>query len=1139
MRSEVKNIIEKEIKKYKVKEIKIFDKKYPLYILPQFCDEDLNIFEGLLFVEAENRSEVSYLKNKYRPPVSGYTPRLGIIFYNGHLLIKDYRRNRHIIKTFRKINKTFLNKLKKALSEPGEENFNKLFDRTDVIEEFYILYKKAREYLLKNISGIPEEEKREEFVDNFMMQMLTLWYLQERGFFNNDKNYFITGFKELKQKKLFDNFKNYYEFLTYLFEKISGNLNSQYYEDKNTGKVVVIGPAVFLNGEHSKAISIPDKCFYKEGMTDILINTPPKKVSQEVPLLNLFESRDWTEGNIDEFVLGAIYEKLITYMERKKLGAYYTPEEITSYICKNTIEPYLVDRVNEEFNKNFENIDQIIESNDRNILLYLFEQLKEIKILDPAVGSAHFLESAINVLVSIYEKIWDKAKELSIRKGFEIIATDEKGEIKKINLLEISNEDKFKLLVKFFIILSKNIYGVDINPSALKVAKARLFLSLAKHFRTGKEKDIFIRFPNVHFNLRESNSLIGYVEIGKEKAEKPIQLELFVKEKQTEYITKRIKVVSTLKAHLEKTAKALKINGDIVKEIEELNKILSKNKINRDDFEKVLRIKGKLIKILIASLNSQYAVPLNDLLREITDLFNQKLDEKFAEEHNIELKDLKKIKTFHWVFEFPEVFLDRGGFDVVVGNPPYGEIHESQKLEKSLYKVFYAEVINEHYDIFMFFIYLLQRLSRFQGYVSYIVSMALLENVQLKSLRKFLSREFKFQEVILAFNIFNNTQDNVIFICKNKKPIREKYSVRFFVLMRDKLGIRRQDERVVSFEPSDTISIETFIKTSLAKFISGTKGVTLGQIFNSTQGITVYSSKLGGKLELSKEELYDSVISNNRSNGYIKPLLKGEFINRYHLDLKTKLFLNYNPNYLWCPRNPEYFENNKVILRQTGKRLVATYDNAKFYTLDSIHCIIHNDESLLKMLTIFLNSKFCNYYYRNFLAFIETRKTVFSQIKLTKIRKIIISSSLIENADFLKLIADVLLFLNATEERRQKLEEMIEFFDRQIADSLVYELYFKEKFAEDGVYPKPKEYLLTAVSRHLKPINYDRWAELYWKKQLDGNLIREEENEFKRSEKENMKTINEVYNILKEDAEIQMWIEKIKSHKWIKVIEGE
>jgi len=103
---------------------------------------------------------------------------------------------------------------------------------------------------------------------------------------------------------------------------------------------------------------------------------------------------------------------------------------------------------------------------------------------------------------------------------------------------------------------------------------------------------------------------------------------------------------------------------------------------------------------------------------------------------------------------------------------------------------------------------------------------------------------------------------------------------------------------------------------------------------------------------------------------------------------------------------------------------------------------------------------------------------------------------------------------------------------------MVTELYFKEKFAEDGIYPEPKEYLLEAVSKHLKPINYDRWSELYWKGQLEGNLTEEEQKELEEVEKENMKTIEEVYKALKEDVKTRELIEKIKSHKWIKVIEG-
>jgi len=69
--------------------------------------------------------------------------------------------------------------------------------------------------------------------------------------------------------------------------------------------------------------------------------------------------------------------------------------------------------------------------------------------------------------------------------------------------------------------------------------------------------------------------------------------------------------------------------------------------------------------------------------------------------------------------------------------------------------------------------------------------------------------------------------------------------------------------------------------------------------------------------------------------------------------------------------------------------------------------------------------------------------------------------------------------------------------------------------------------------------NYDHWVELYWKKLLEGNLTEEEQKELEKPEKENMKTIEVVYKALKEDMKIKELIEKIKSHKWVKIIEGE
>jgi len=551
----LKKDIVKRLEKFKREDIEIYGKKYPIYIFRK--REKTNRFDGFLFGETDSKDELNKILN-YKPPLSGYVARIGLIIYKKEeLIIKDFYADRPIRKTISKINDPFLKKLKKALEEPKSENISALFSRSDIIEEFYVLYKKCREFLLRNVTGISEEERREEFVDNFMMQMLTLWYLQEKGFFNKDRHYFITKFKELKQKKLTGGFGSYYEFLRHFFMQISGYSDEPYAEDEEIGRCVVIGPAVFLNGEDDPAITIPDKCFYQEGVTEKLINLTPKgrrrmisekDIDFDVPLLNLFESRDWVDGDIDEYVLGSIYEKLITYMERKKLGAFYTPEEITSYICKNTIEPYLVDRINEEFDKDYNSIDEMINAGEKKELVTLFDLLKEIKILDPAVGSAHFLESAINVLVEIYRKLRDKAKEVGIDK-LEILVADEDGKIKPLNLLEIpEKEGLFEVYVKFFIILSRNIYGVDINPSALKVARARLFLTLARHFNVNA--GVFIRFPNIHFNLREGNSLIGYVDVPKGKGTKQVTLDFKFEDSEIEYIQERIKIDEELKEYL-------------------------------------------------------------------------------------------------------------------------------------------------------------------------------------------------------------------------------------------------------------------------------------------------------------------------------------------------------------------------------------------------------------------------------------------------------------------------------------------------------------------------------------------------------------------------------------------------------------
>jgi len=554
---DIAKTLEKGLKEYDSREIEVNGKKYSLYIIPELSDPDLNLYEGFFFILAEARRELTFIKN-YQAPMSGYTPRISFVLYSDKLLIKDHRKNKHIIRSLNKINESFINKIKKAVTKPSESSFHELFDRKDVIEDFYELFNKTREYLVENIKGIAEEDKRIEFADDFLMQMMTLWYLQARGFFNNDEQYLITKFHELSQRSLTGKgFGSYKEFLEYFFKKISDNETEQYYEDDLLGRVVVIGPAIFIGtDEEFEIVDIPDKCFYQENITEDLINKNPNHIKTGIPILNLFESRDWIDGDIDEYVLGALYEKLITEDRRKETGSYYTPEEITSYIAWNTIEPYLLRKVD----KDYKSIDDLIEDADPETLRDLFTHLKDIKILDPAVGSGHFLESAVDVLVEIYQKLRDKAKKIGL-KGFEIVVTDENGELRRIDLLDIDN-DRFNLYLKFFIILSRNIYGVDINSSALKVARARFFLSMAKHFRPSKDdSDIFVRFPNVHFNLREGNSLIGYDSIGKDS----VDLFSFSRPLGTDkgYIADKINILDDLREYLEVCSDFIGLKGDI------------------------------------------------------------------------------------------------------------------------------------------------------------------------------------------------------------------------------------------------------------------------------------------------------------------------------------------------------------------------------------------------------------------------------------------------------------------------------------------------------------------------------------------------------------------------------------------------
>jgi len=1072
--------------------------------------------------------------------------QFGIVFSPDYIIFLRPRRGtlakknvEKLKKDLTKISYVFYKKFEKVIKDPKDFSiWDNLWDRSDIIEEFYQLYSKAKEKLLKNIKGIHDDVKKEEFADNLLVQLLIIWYLQEKGFLNDDNNYLICRFKDYRSL----GFNHFYSFLQELFKiMMQKPTNGSFNDGTNIGKIVVTGPAPFINGEFENLkIEISDNTFYIDGETEKLKKTEPKNISS-VSILNLFESRDWTEGNIDDYVLGAIYEKLISNLERKKSGTYYTPEEVTSYISHFTIDPYLTQEINKTLNKDFNNIDEIFQQKDEDLFEELFKILKNIKILDPAVGSAHFLESSINHLVKIYLRIISKLKKIGYKISLEILVADESGELERINIFEIDNKETLQLYLKFYIILSRNVYGVDINPSALKIARARLFLSMAKHFDVNK--NIFIQFPNVHFNIREGNSLIGYVDLAKKVQKEQKKIDLFLKADEIQLFQEKIAVVSDLKDFLSSISVKLGIKFEIVERIEDLNKILNKNQLEWEDFLKFLRIKDNLIKILIVSLNSSQAGPLNDLIIQITKLFNERLDKRYAKDIRLDIIDLKKIRTFHWIFEFPDVFLDKKGFDIVIGNPPFVRADTEDDVfitqREILTNLSIYETLWEKWDLFVAFIERsIKHLLRERGKFSFIVSDAICTVKYAERIRKWIQDNYKLRRIdyFEGFEVFKGIGINpIIFftdksndVSKTNKRIHtdsfDNLTKNFSMIQKSEYLWKKADTKILDYEVGNT--------------------ELLGNICYISYGLRPNADENIARGEFGKEDL----ISDVETDINIKKYVEGKNIQRYKIN--ELRFLEWGTSR--CPARiarktfPQLYSGKKIIYGTIVEGLldinetICNHSLVVFKRFIDLHGI--NNRSITGSLSKFNPDRKRNeledisnrFTYEYLLAMMNSK---FSNKYLNAIRRHKIENYFYPD-DFRKLpikilddqslftkLIHILQFLHQSEADNR----FIKFFDNKLLNFLIYELYFEDKLKEKDLYQE----LTKVVNIIIEDIDYEEWASFLFKE-----LNKEEIKKKEVIEEENISKIEKMYEKLNTE-EINKKIEILRTFEWIKKIENQ
>jgi len=224
-----------------------------------------------------------------------------------------------------------------------------------------------------------------------------------------------------------------------------------------------------------------------------VLNTPEDERSEHT----LGNERDSNEKTLNPDILGHVYEKLINLLTsegQKGLGAYYTPDEITSFIAKATIEPILVERLKKvlrnwgwpESTLKFNTLDEVLNEDrpitrDGRILGEFLDEINKIRILDPAVGSGHFLVSALKEILQIKKRI------------YSLIGKD---------------VDLYKLKLE---IILNNLYGVDIDDTAVEVAKLRLWLALIEDLDIEAVRKGEVVLPNMEYNIWYGNSLVGWL----------------------------------------------------------------------------------------------------------------------------------------------------------------------------------------------------------------------------------------------------------------------------------------------------------------------------------------------------------------------------------------------------------------------------------------------------------------------------------------------------------------------------------------------------------------------------------------------------------------------------------------------------
>ncbi|MFC1965802.1 Eco57I restriction-modification methylase domain-containing protein [Chloroflexota bacterium] len=683
-----------------------------------------------------------------------------------------------------------------------------------------------------------------------------------------------------------------------------------------------------------------------------------------------------SEVALDPELLGKVFENLLASFNpetattaRKATGSYYTPREIVGYMVTQSLKQYFKTHL-EDITDIDHKLDELLSpvsgeatnpfnTHDSEKIVTLTEGLR---IVDPAVGSGAFPMGILNKLVSVLDRVdhdnrlWQQA-QLRVIENLPDPVSKQKAK-EQINLqFTMKNSNYGRKLY----LIQRCIYGVDIQPIAIEIAKLRFFIALLVDETIDKSRPNWgiEPLPNMDFKLIQGNSLVSEfmgINLDNDDSESYGKL---MKDETDELIAEFQNKKNDFQIEPDRTRKAALKN-----DIEALILRIFESKLQNqkaDYFSNLQKIKQKYGHSLE---KPQYKAAFDQEIATI--------DKKYGFSLTQAEKDLKEFSTgqkmkpfFAWRLYFAEVFHEKDGFDIVIANPPYISfgLRGTQSMteqEKAFLKRTYPDSAEYKISLYAVFMEKAVCLANPNGIQTYIVPDSFLMGRYFSKIRGLILRKNRILELLLLpYGVFEAVVGfSVIYIFQRNisSDTRNSLLARF---IDSRENISNRNWKSFSY-PQEYFKglkhnrFRLFFDRQTMDLVSKVENETV-----SLGAIIDFNSGLIGK------EGKDSIVSENKVNKHWLPgIISGGEIRRfilkpegnYILYLKEKIHSGYE-----CVN---YFED-KLFMRQTGDSLICAIDDIHLLCLNNVHVGNLRDKTYsLNYIAGIINSKLLNHYYR-------------------------------------------------------------------------------------------------------------------------------------------------------------------------------